>query len=100
MVHTQGGNKGARRQHSVTCNSAALEKTGASLLLNPKPSYDSKDDTIYMQTIACGNLSKEETMEVSSDRVCVCVFPLLLSTECLSVCVPLQHCRADVCLGV
>ena len=31
-------------------------------------SYDSKDDTIYMQTIACGNLSKEETMEVSSDR--------------------------------
>jgi hypothetical protein len=31
-------------------------------------SYDSKDDTIYMQTIACVNLSKEETMEVSSDR--------------------------------
>jgi hypothetical protein len=31
-------------------------------------SYDSKDDTIYMQTIACGNLSTEETMEVSSDR--------------------------------
>ncbi len=31
-------------------------------------SYDSKDDTVYMQTIACGILSKEETMEVSSDR--------------------------------
>ena len=31
-------------------------------------SYDSKDDTVYMQTIACGILSKEETIETSSDR--------------------------------
>ncbi len=31
-------------------------------------SYDSKDETVYMQTIACGILSKEETMEASSDR--------------------------------
>ncbi len=31
-------------------------------------SYDSKDDTVYMQTMVCGILSKKETMEVSSDR--------------------------------
>jgi hypothetical protein len=31
-------------------------------------SYDSKDDTVYMQTMVCDILSKEETMEVSSDR--------------------------------
>ncbi len=31
-------------------------------------SYDSKDDTVYMQTMACGILSKEETMEASLDR--------------------------------
>ena len=31
-------------------------------------SHDSKDDTVYMQTMVCGILSKEETMEVSSDR--------------------------------
>ena len=31
-------------------------------------SYDSKDDTVYMQTMACGILSKEETMGASSDR--------------------------------
>jgi hypothetical protein len=31
-------------------------------------SYDSKDETVYMQTIACGILSKEETIEASSDR--------------------------------
>ena len=30
-------------------------------------SYDSKDDTVYIQTISCGILSKEETMEASSD---------------------------------
>jgi hypothetical protein len=30
-------------------------------------SYDSKDDTVYIQTISCGILSKEETMESSSD---------------------------------
>ena len=31
-------------------------------------SYDLKDETVYMQTIACGILSKEETIEASSDR--------------------------------
>ncbi len=31
-------------------------------------SYNSKDDTDYMQTMDCGILSKEETMETSSDR--------------------------------
>ncbi len=31
-------------------------------------SYDSKDETVYMQTIPCGILSKEETIETSSDR--------------------------------
>ncbi len=31
-------------------------------------SYDSKDETVYMQTIACDILSKEETIEASSDR--------------------------------
>ncbi len=31
-------------------------------------SHDSKDDTVYMKTIACVILSKEETMEASSDR--------------------------------
>ena len=31
-------------------------------------SYDSKDDTVYMQTMVCGILSKVETMEASSDR--------------------------------
>jgi hypothetical protein len=31
-------------------------------------SYDSKDETVYMQTIVCGILSKEETIEASSDR--------------------------------
>ena len=31
-------------------------------------SYDSKDENVYMQAIACGILSKEETMEASSDR--------------------------------
>ena len=62
MLHIHVATNGVWRQHSATSNSAALEKPVQVF------SYDSKDDTVYMQTIACGNLSKEETMEVSSDR--------------------------------
>jgi hypothetical protein len=62
MVYIHGTTNGVWRQHSVTSNSDTLEKTG------PVFSYDSKDDTVYIQTIDCGILSKEETMEVSSDR--------------------------------
>jgi hypothetical protein len=47
-----------------------LLQTIALYLKNPVQvfSYDSTDDTVYMKTITCGILSKEETMESSSDH--------------------------------
>jgi hypothetical protein len=57
MVHIHGTTNGVWRQHSVT-----IKKTVQVF------SYDSKDDTVYIHTISSGFLSKEETMEASSDR--------------------------------
>jgi hypothetical protein len=62
LTWSHGTINGVWRQHSSTSISVALE--------NPVKvfSYDSKDDTVYIQTMTCDILSKEETMEASSDR--------------------------------
>jgi hypothetical protein len=62
MVHIHGSTNGVWRQHSSTSITFHLKKTVQVF------SYGSKDDTVYMETMACVILSKEETMEVSSDR--------------------------------
>jgi hypothetical protein len=62
MVHIHGVTNGVWRQHSSTSISVALE-TPVQVF-----SYDSKDDTVYIQTMTSVILSKEETMEASSDH--------------------------------